>query len=107
MYIRRNISFHIILLPFGLLDVFENKLADFDSGVHAWFVFLMIPFSILISWIFVTMEKVGSNSEDQFEGRIKDVAMTALCRTIEIDMRDMLNERPLPEKVQPKDNILY
>ncbi len=97
----------LLLLPFGLLDVFENKLAEFDSGLHAWFVFLMIPFSVLISWIFVTMEKVGSNSEDPFEGRINDVPMTALCRTIEIDLKDMLNESPLPEKVQPKDHILY
>lgn len=67
----------------------------------------MIPFSVLISWIFVTMEKVGSNSEDPFEGRINDVPMTALCRTIEIDLKDMLDERPLPDKILPKDNILY
>ena len=53
------------------------------------------------------MEKIGSNSEDPFEGRINDVPMTALCRTIEIDLRDMLNEDPLPEKVQAQDNILY
>jgi putative membrane protein len=97
----------ILLLPFGLLDVFENKLAEFASGYHAWFVFLMIPFSVLISWIFITMEKVGSNSEDPFEGRINDVPMTALCRTIEIDLKDMLDESPLPEKVQPQDHILY
>jgi putative membrane protein len=68
---------------------------------------LMIFFSVLISWIFTTMEKVGSNSEDPFEGRINDVPMTALCRTIEIDLRDMLNEDNLPDKVQAQDNILY
>ena len=47
------------------------------------------------------------NSEDPFEGRINDVPMTALCRTIEIDLRDMLDESDLPPKVQPKDHILY
>lgn len=97
----------ILLLPFGLLDVFESKLVEFAPGFQAWFVFLMIPFSVLISWIFITMEKVGSNSEDPFEGRINDVPMTALCRTIEIDLKDMLDESPLPEKVQPQDHILY
>ncbi len=97
----------ILLLPFGLLDVFENELAEVAKGFHAWFVFLMIPFSVLISWIFVTMEKVGSNSEDPFEGRINDVPMSALCRTIEIDLRDMLDEKDLPEKLQPQDHILY
>jgi putative membrane protein len=53
------------------------------------------------------MEKVGDNSEDPFEGRINDVPMTALCRTIEIDLRDMLDEVNLPDPVEPKDFILY
>ena len=99
----------ILLLPFGLLDVFEDDaVTNIElQQVSSWYVFLMIPFSVLISWIFITMEKVGDNSEDPFEGRINDVPMTALCRTIEIDLRDMLDEEELPEPVQPKDNILY
>ena len=67
----------------------------------------MIPFSVLISWIFSTMDSIGDNSEDPFEGRINDVPMTALCRTIEIDLRDMLDEENLPESIKPKDHILY
>ncbi len=97
----------VLLLPFGLLDVFGNELKEIAKGFHHWFIFLMIPFSVLISWIFTTMEKVGSNSEDPFEGRVNDVPMTALCRIIEIDLCDMLDEKDLPEKVAPKDNILY
>lgn len=97
----------ILLLPFGLLDVFEEGINLIEGNIRNWYIFMMIPFSVLISWIFVTMEKVGSNSEDPFEGRINDVPMTALCRTIEIDLRDMLNEDNLPEKVQAQDNILY
>ncbi len=97
----------VLLLPFGLLNVFENQLIEIKETNVWWFMALMIFFSVLISWIFITMEKVGSNSEDPFEGRINDVPMTALCRTIEIDLRDMLNEDNLPEKVSAKDNILY
>jgi putative membrane protein len=33
--------------------------------------------------------------------------MTAICKTIEIDLKDMLDEDPLPEKVAPINNILY
>ncbi len=94
----------VLLLPFGLLHVFRTE--DM-GGSKEWFEFLMIPFSVLISWIFVSMESIGDNSEDPFEGRINDVPMTALCRTIEIDLRDMLDENDLPEPVQPQDNILY
>lgn len=97
----------ILLLPFGLLDVFEDDAVISAEDPADLYVFLMIPFSVLISWIFITMEKVGDNSEDPFEGRINDVPMTALCRTIEIDIRDMLDEEELPEPVKPKDNILY
>ncbi|MEL6917722.1 MAG: bestrophin family ion channel [Bacteroidota bacterium] len=97
----------VLLLPFGLLDVFEDDSMATIGSVEAWYVFLMIPFSVLISWIFTTMEIIGDNSEDPFEGRINDVPMTALCRTIEIDLRDMLDEENLPNAIEPKDNILY
>ncbi|WAC03430.1 bestrophin family ion channel [Lacinutrix neustonica] len=97
----------VLLLPFGLLDVFENDALNLTNELKEWYAFLMIPFSVLISWIFVTMEVIGDNSEDPFEGRINDVPMTALCRTIEIDLRDMLDEKDLPKNIQPKNNILY
>jgi putative membrane protein len=97
----------ILLLPFGLLNVFETQLLSVDAALNWWYLGLMVFFSVLISWMFTTMEKVGSNSEDPFEGRINDVPMTALCRTIEIDLKDMLDEQDLPGKVEPQQNILY
>ena len=97
----------VLLLPFGLLSVFGEQLSQIHSLADIGLLVLIVFFSILISWIFVTMEKVGSNSEDPFEGRINDVPMTALCTTIEIDLRDMLDEKDLPEKTKPKHNILY
>ncbi|MEL6483314.1 MAG: bestrophin family ion channel [Bacteroidota bacterium] len=97
----------VLLLPFGLLSVFGEQLSQIHGVADIWLLVLIVFFSILISWVFVTMEKVGSNSEDPFEGRINDVPMTALCTTIEIDLRDMLDEKDLPEKTKPKHNILY
>ncbi len=97
----------ILLLPFGLMDVFEQSSFSHKGHQHEWMMFLMVPFSVLISWIFSSMDAIGGNSEDPFENRINDVPMTALCRTIEIDLRDMLDEKDLPAKVQPIDNILY
>lgn len=88
----------ILLLPFGLVGEFAK--------IGHTFAFVSIPFSVLISWIFVTMEIVGDNSEDPFENFINDVPMTALCRTIEIDLRDMLGEKDLPEKIVAEKGIL-
>lgn len=88
----------IILLPFGLVSEF----AKIDHSA----IFLSIPFSVLISWIFITMEVVGDNSEDPFEGFINDVPMTALTRTIERDLREMLGETELPEKITDIKGVL-
>jgi len=88
----------ILLLPFGMLGEFS------EMGHHMeW---LAIPFSVLISWIFITMELIGDNSEDPFEGFVNDVPMNAICRTIEIDLLEMLGETELPDKVQPVKGIL-
>ncbi|MBC8084954.1 MAG: hypothetical protein H7Z21_17290, partial [Hymenobacter sp.] len=73
------------LLPLGLLEEFEKL-----GPGRVW---LTIPFSVLISWIFTTIEVVGHTSENPFENEINDVPMTALCRTIEIDLREMLGDR--------------
>lgn len=95
----------IFLVPFGLLDVFAGQIKS--ENLSSVYMFLIVPVSILISWIFVTWEVVGNNSEDPFENKINDVPMSALCRTIEIDLKDMLDQTDLPPKLQPKDNILY
>ncbi|NNC82323.1 MAG: hypothetical protein HKN79_02000, partial [Flavobacteriales bacterium] len=88
----------LLLLPWGLMG-------EFMEMGHA-LMWLMIPFSVVVSWIFYTMEIVGDNSEDPFENYINDVPMTALCRTIEIDLRQMLGETDLPPKIEPVDGIL-
>ena len=99
----------VLLLPLGLLNIFENHVTDtvHPSQQISTMFLQMIPFTILIMWIFTTMEYVGDNSEDPFEGKANDVPMTALCRTIEIDLRDMLDEEDLPKPIKPKGEILY
>jgi putative membrane protein len=51
--------------------------------------------------------KIGEFNEDPFENRITDTPMTALCRTIEIDLREMLGETDLPPKKEPVDGFLF
>ncbi|MFD2787830.1 bestrophin family protein [Hymenobacter rubripertinctus] len=88
-----------LLLPLGLIGEFARMGPD-----HIW---LTIPFSVLVSWVFNTMEVVGHTSENPFENEMNDVPMTAICRTIEIDLREMLGETELPPKLAPIDDILY
>jgi len=89
----------VALLPLGLIGEFARMGPD-----HIW---LTVPFSMLVSWVFNTIEVVGHTSENPFENQMNDVSMTALCRTIEIDLREMLGETDLPAKLEPVDDILY
>jgi ion channel-forming bestrophin family protein len=88
----------ICLIPFGMIQEFEKLGHNF--------VWLTIPFTVLVSWVFHTMERIGEASENPFEGGPNDVPITALARTIEIDLREMLDETGIPPKIEPKNNIL-
>ena len=87
-----------ILVPFGMLQEFD-KLGD-----H--YIWLTIPFTVLVCWVFLTMEKIGEATENPFEGTPNDIPMAALCRTIEIDLREMLDEKDVPPPVGAVNNIL-
>lgn len=88
----------LLLLPFSLLSELPKSGAAPD-----W---MMVPFSTLLSWIFLTMEQVGDTSEDPFSMGLNDVPLTSICRNIEIELLEMLGETELPPKVLPTADIL-
>lgn len=93
-----NILF-ITLLPLGLVNEFA-KLGD-------WGIWVSIPFCIIIGWIYIIMELVGDYSENPFAGLMFDVPMLSICRTIEIDLLQMIGEHDdLPEPIASKNGVL-
>lgn len=94
------------LLPFCLLEEFDklnNGMTGFLQGRMVW---LVIPFSLLISWVFTSLEQVGESTENPFEGSANDVPISQMSRTVEIDIREMLGEVNLPSALQPQNNIV-
>lgn len=67
---------------------------------------LIIPVSFIICFVFAVMNKVGEINENPFENLVSDIPMTAMCNTIERDLKEMLGE-PMPEKLGPKDGYLF
>lgn len=67
---------------------------------------MSIPFSTLSGWVFTTMEKIGESSENPFEGSANDVPITAMSRTIEMDMLEMLDVEHAIQPLQVQNNIL-
>jgi ion channel-forming bestrophin family protein len=92
------IRLFVWLVPFGMLQEFRKM----DHGG----VWLTIPFSVLITWLFLALEKVGESTENPFEGSANDVPITALSRTIEIDLRQMLSEHEVPPALAPVRDVL-
>ncbi len=79
----------ILLLPFGMVQEFDELGSNF--------IWLSVPFSVVVSWVFHTMEMIGDYSENPFEGLFNDVPIDTITRGIEIDLLDMLDKEDLPE----------
>lgn len=94
----------VVTLPFGLLDVFDR--IGYGTILQGYSIWFNVPFSSVITWVFHTLDNVGEASVNPFEGNANDVPITQISRTIEIDMRDMLDEDSLPEAILPKNNIV-
>ena len=62
--------------------------------------------SALVGLMFLMAVEIGLDLMDPFADSIYDVPMTSMCRTVEIDLLQMMGEPP-PEKTQPVNNVLW
>ena len=95
---RIFIGIFILLLPFSMIP----SLMELGNWGYA----ISIVITALIGWIYIMMEIVGDYSENPFQGMAYDIPMLSLCRTIEIDLKEMLGEKDLPPVIQAKKGIL-
>lgn len=93
------------LLPFSMIPELMGLTQEVPV-INEYSLILSVPITILISWVYFMMESIGDYSENPFQGIPWDVPMLSLCRTIEIDLREMLKETDLPDPVQTIDNTL-
>ena len=61
----------------------------------------------VVGYVYITLDKIQALLKNPFDNTIADTPMTSLCRTIEIDLRQMLGEKDIPEPIKPVDGILY
>ena len=81
----------VFLLPFGFV------------GALGWST---VPLTVLVGTMFYMLDGVGGLTEDPFENNFNDVPISALCRTVEIDLRTQLGEVDLPPQLEPTDGVL-
>lgn len=99
----------VFLLPLGFFDTFEDESLRHNVSIFAQheYMLMVIPFTMLLSWIFFMMEKVSDSMEDPFESGVNDLPLTAMVRTIEIDLLESLGEKEIPKPIQPVDDMLH
>ena len=100
----------ILLLPLAVIPEFAKigvRLESVYPDAACYFVWLSVPFSVSISWIFHTMEKIGRVGENPFEGTGNDVPISTISRGIEKDIRQMIGEpdSAIPEPFPVNHNV--
>lgn len=89
---ERLVRFYSVLLPFAIVDEL---------------LWLTIPINVLICLSFQLIAESGRVLEDPFNLFWNGLPLSALCRTIERDLRCSLGQRDLPPPLQPdQDGIL-
>ncbi len=81
-----------IFLPFGLVNV-------------PWIGLVLT--ALTLSCGFLLIEQVAIYLQNPFSNRPSDTPVLALSRTIEINIKQMLGEQDLPEKLEPVSGVLY
>jgi putative membrane protein len=111
-YARNHYSIAVILVkmfvaivPFGLFS-YAQELGK-SAGIGFWTGWLNVPFSAVVGWIFLCLEKKGENSSNPFEGGANDVPISSIARQIEIEMRIQLGEQTDLNPMEAKENILF
>lgn len=95
-----SINLFNMMLPFGIIPEFHKLGLALSSGfplIGSYFVWLAVPISALVSWLFNTMQRIGTVGENPFEGSANDVPISTIARGIEIDLLEMIDS--------PKDEI--
>lgn len=67
-------------------------------------IFFEIPLLLLISSAFFLLEKSATHMQDPFENRPTDTPVTAIAKTIEINIMQLLKESEIPT-VHPAENF--
>ena len=73
-----------------------------NPEIHA----LEVVAVVVIALSFMVVDQLGAALKNPFENLDNDTPMTALCRTIEIDLRQQIGEKDTPPPLQPVEGVL-
>jgi putative membrane protein len=91
-FVHGFIIVFLILIPHGTV-----------SNMGYWSVLLTFG----IGFVYLMIETIEISMHDPFDMEPSDTPMSAICRTIEIDLMQMAGAKKVPKPVTPVDGILH
>jgi len=109
-----SIGYHFVhifmwLLPLAVIPAFAGmglKIAETNPFVGNYFVWLNIPFTVIVIWVFNTMLRIGLAGENPFEGSPNDVPISNISRGITRDILQIIGEENLPEQFKSENHVV-
>jgi len=99
------VTIFCILLPFGMVSQFEALSEHIEGFMKGHMVWLVIPFTVLIGWMYTSLDQVGEGTSNPFEGGANDVPISQISRTIEIELKELIGESDIPAPWEPENAI--
>ena len=91
LLLHRTAYIYCFLLPFGLVDT----------------IGFMTPFVVaIVAYTFFGLDALGDEIEEPFGLEDNDLPLDAICRAIEIDLRESIGDAMVPEPLLPKNYCL-
>lgn len=95
-----SIGYHFVhifmwLLPMAIIPSFATmgvKIAETNPMIGEYFVWMNVPFTVIVIWIFNTMLRIGLAGENPFEGSPNDVPISNISRGITRDLLQIIDE---------------
>ncbi|MDU9005304.1 bestrophin family protein [Sedimentitalea todarodis] len=99
----------IFMLPLAFVNLYTIPvdLEGWERWAFAGYTLSMIPFCLLICWVFYLTEQVSASLEDPFNGDATDVPISTISRMIEIDLRQTMEMDNVPDPLPPVEDVAY
>ncbi|MFM1931150.1 MAG: hypothetical protein RL226_453 [Bacteroidota bacterium] len=97
-----SIGYHFVhifmwLLPMAIIPSFAEmgaSIMDTYPLVGQYFIWLSVPFTTIVIWVFNTMLRIGLAGENPFEGSPNDIPISNISRGITRDILQLIDEDP-------------
>lgn len=69
--------------------------------------FFSVPAVFVIGWVFFLVDGIGDYMQDPFEENRNSTPISTIARTLEINLRELIEDQDIPEALKPVEGALW